>query len=224
VLDRNPKNGIKTVNKSVQIISVAFITLVLSLSAFASTSIDVKKSSVEWLGKKVTGEHSGSLDLINGVVTIEKGEIKSGRFVLDMTSIKVLDIKDEKWNKKLEKHLKDDDFFGVNYYPKAVFEFNVAAPLENVKEGEPNYHFKGDLTLKGITHALEFDAFVELNKTRARASGQIIVDRTKYNLRYKSNKFFDGLGDKAIYDEFFITFSVQTRKISEAPNTENPSK
>ncbi|MBT3228377.1 MAG: YceI family protein [Candidatus Marinimicrobia bacterium] len=198
-------------NKSTKNISVGLTTLLLSLSAFASTSIDVKKSTVEWLGKKVTGQHSGSLDLINGDVTIEKGEIISGRFVFDMTSIKVLDIKDKKWNKKLEQHLKKDDFFGVNFYPKAVFDFKIATPIKGAKAGEPNYHFKGDLTLKGITHALDFDAYVELKKSRAYASGQIIVDRTKYNIRYKSNKFFDGLGDKTIYDEFLITFSVQTK-------------
>ena len=179
--------------------------------AKASTPIDVKKSTVEWVGNKVTGSHNGSLEILKGEVILEKGVIKGGSFILDMTSIKVLDIEDEKRNKNLENHLKDDDFFGVNYYPKAVFEFSVATPIKGAKTGQPNYHFKGDLTLKGITHALDFDALVVLNKTGASASGQIIVDRTKYNIRYKSNKFFDGLGDKAIYDEFSISFHVLTQ-------------
>ncbi|MBC8374854.1 MAG: YceI family protein [FCB group bacterium] len=198
-------------NKSVQNIAVATTTFFLALSVFAGTPIDVKKSSVEWVGNKVTGSHNGSLEIQKGEVTIEKGEIRSGRFILDMTSIKVLDIKDEKWNKKLEKHLKDDDFFGVNNYPKAVFEFALATPIKGAKDDEPNYHFKGDLILKGITHALDFDARVDVKKKSASASGQIIVDRTKYNIRYKSNKFFDGLGDKAIYDEFSIIFNVLTK-------------
>ena len=198
-------------NKSVQNIALGLSTFFLSLSLFAGTPIDVKQSTVEWVGKKVTGEHSGSLEIQKGEVTIERGHIQSGRFILDMTSIKVLDIKDEKKNRSLEKHLKHDDFFGVKQYPKAVFEFANATPIKTAKKGEPNYHFKGDLTLKGITHALEFDALVDMKKKRTSASGQIIVDRTKYNLRYKSNKFFDGLGDKTIYDEFLITFSVQTK-------------
>ena len=185
--------------------------LLLVQASFATTPVDVTKSTVEWIGNKVTGSHNGSLEIQKGEVTIEKGMIQSGRFILDMTSIKVLDIKNEKKNKSLENHLKDDDFFGVDYYPKAVFEFAVATPLKGVKEGEPNYHFKGDLTLKGITHALEFDARVDIKKQGASASGQILVDRTKYNIRYKSNKFFDGLGDRAIYDEFSITFHVVTK-------------
>lgn len=198
-------------NKSTHNIAIYIITFLVSLSAFAGTPIDVSKSTVEWVGNKVTGSHDGSLEILKGEVTIEKGTIKGGRFILDMTSIKVLDIKDPKKNKSLEKHLKNDDFFGVNNYPKGVFEFSVATPIKGAKEGEPNYHFKGDLALKGITHALEFDARVDMNKKGATASGTIIVDRTKYNIRYKSNKFFDGLGDRAIYDEFIITFRVVTQ-------------
>ncbi|NQT62308.1 MAG: YceI family protein [Candidatus Marinimicrobia bacterium] len=198
-------------NKSRHNISIGIITCFLSLSVFAGTPIDVKKSTVEWVGNKVTGSHNGSLEIQKGEVTIEKGVIRSGRFILDMTSIKVLDIKDKKKNRSLEKHLKHDDFFGVNNYPKAVFEFAVASPIKGAKDDEPNYHFKGDLTLKGITHALDFDARVDMKKKSASASGQIIVDRTKYNIRYKSNKFFDGLGDRAIYDEFSITFNVLTK-------------
>jgi hypothetical protein len=30
----------------------------------------------------------------------------------------------------------------------------------------------------------------------------LIIDRTKYDITYKSGNFFSDLGDKAIYDEF----------------------
>ncbi len=186
--------------------------LVVSVStAYATTPIDIHKSSVEWLGTKVTGQHNGSLELKKGEVTIENSKLKSGRFIFDMTSITVLDIEDKKWNKKLEKHLKNEDFFGVKNYPAAVFEFSEASPIKNAIKNGPNYHLKGDLTIKGITHALDFDAIVNLKKSRAHAQGKIIVDRTKYNIRYKSGKFFEGLGDKAIHDEFTISFDVVTR-------------
>ena len=194
-----------------KIFPMAGMLLLLAQASFATTPIDLSKSTVAWVGNKVTGSHNGTLEIQKGEVTIEKGVLKSGRFILDMTSIKVLDIKDEKRNKSLERHLKNDDFFGVHNYPKGVFEFSVASPIKDAQDEAPNYHFKGDLTLKGITHALEFDARVDLKKRGASASGQIIVDRTKYNIRYKSNKFFDGLGDRAIYDEFIITFQVVTK-------------
>ncbi len=177
----------------------------------AATPIDIHKSKIEWLGTKVTGQHNGTLKLKKADVTIERGKLSSGQFIFDMTSIQVVDIKDPKRNKSLERHLKNDDFFGVNQYPTAVFEFSQATPIKGASSGEPNYYFKGDLTMKGITHALEFDALVKLKKSKGRASGKILVDRTKYDIRYKSGKFFDGLGDRAIHDEFTISFDVVTR-------------
>ena len=184
---------------------------IFSLPGLASTPIDTQKSKVFWLGTKVTGQHDGSIGMKKGEVTIEDNKIVGGRFIFDMTTIQVLDIKEAKWNKKLEQHLKNDDFFGVQYYPVSVFEFSDATPIKKAQKGEPNYRFKGDLTIKGITHALEFDALVDLKKSKAHASGEIIVDRAKYDIRYKSGTFFEGLGDKAIHDEFTISFDVMTR-------------
>jgi polyisoprenoid-binding protein YceI len=200
----------RSIRKLYPTILIALLVMIAQ-PAMAGTPIDTEKSTVEWVGNKVTGSHHGSLEIEKGEVVIENGRVKSGNFILDMTSIKVLDIQDERRNKSLENHLKDDDFFGVDFYPKAIFEFNEATPIKGAKGNEPNYHFKGDLTLKAITHALEFDARVDLAKSGATASGEIVVDRTKYNIRYKSNKFFDGLGDRAIYDEFSITFRVLTK-------------
>jgi len=188
-----------------------FLIIMLSHTAIAGTSIDVDNSQIEWLGKKVTGQHNGSLNLKNGEVYIEKGALTGGRFVFDMTSIKVLDIKDPKWNSKLEKHLKNDDFFATDKHPKAVFEFKEATPLKNANAEAPNYAIAGDLTIKGITHVVKFQARVDIDKKQSRAQGEIIVDRTLYGIKYKSGKFFEDIGDRAIYDDFQITFNVVTQ-------------
>ena len=184
--------------------------IVVAQTGYALTPIDIKKSQVLWLGTKVTGQHNGTIQLKSGEVDFTNKKVNSARFVFDMATIKVLDIEDPKWNKKLEGHLKDEDFFGVNNHPEAVFELSSASPIKGVQETAPNWRFVGDLTIKGITHAVSFDAFVDIQKNTARASGEIIVDRTKYGIKYKSGKFFDALGDKAIYDEFEITFDVVT--------------
>lgn len=36
------------------------------------------------------------------------------------------------------------------------------------------------------------------------ASTTFKVDRTKYDIKFKSGSFFENLGDKAIYDDFRI--------------------
>lgn len=187
------------------------LIMLTSLSALASTPVDVNQSTVLWFGKKVTGAHDGSLQLKEATVDIEDTLLKGGRFVFDMTSIKVLDIKDERWNKKLENHLKNEDFFAVDEFPEAVFEISQVKPLETLEADARNYDVKGDLTIKGITHVVRFQAQVDIRKKQSRARGEIIVDRTLYGIKYKSGKFFEDIGDRAIYDDFSISFDLVTQ-------------
>ena len=83
--------------------------------------IDTENSKVVWIGRKVSGQHHGIIDINNGYIDIEDNSIVGGEIVIDMTSIKVLDMTD-KYNKKLEDHLKDSDFFDVNNFPEASFK------------------------------------------------------------------------------------------------------
>lgn len=191
-------------------ISTALLILVAE-SGYAASTVDIDKSKIEWLATKVTGQHNGSLKLMSGEVDIKGQEIKMARFVFDMNSIKVLDIKEEKWNVKLTNHLKNADFFAVDNFPTSVFELKSATYLKASKTGEANYHFVGDLKIKGITHAIEFDARVDHTNSWSRAQGKMIVDRSKYDIRYRSKSFFENLGDKTISDEFTITFDVITQ-------------
>jgi len=190
---------------------IAMGTLLLSQVALAGTPIDVDRSKVEWLGEKVMGQHNGNLQLKKGEVEIENRTLVAGRLVFDMKSINVLDIKDPKKKGNLEKHLKDDAFFGVAQYPFAIFEITSAVSIQKAGPGEENYEIQGELTIKGITHAVSFKTLVDIKSKRSSASGKIIVDRTLYGIRYGSGKFFDGLGDKAIYDDFVISFDVLTK-------------
>ncbi len=178
--------------------------------AFASSKIDVDESKIEWLATKVTGQHKGTITLLSGELDYSDQNIKSAIFVMDMTSIVNLDIEGEQWRTKLMNHLKSKDFFDVPKHPTAVFELSSAVPIKGAKKGEANFHFVGDLLIKGITHSVEFNAWVDLKPSAAHARGQIIVDRTKYGIKYGSNKFFFNLGDKAIDDNFIITFDLLT--------------
>ena len=199
-------------NKRMLLTLIATTMLVLvAQSGYAAASIDIDKSKIEWLATKVTGQHNGTLTLKSGQVDIHGRDVKAARFVFDMNSIKVLDIEEEKWNSKLVNHLKSDDFFSVDKYPTATFELTSAKELKGTKAGEPNFTFSGELTIKGITHAVTFDALIDLTSAVARAQGRIIVDRTKYDIRYRSGSFFENLGDKTIHDEFTISFDVVTK-------------
>ena len=178
------------------------LTVVLSTTvAFAQTKgVDVAKSTISWVGKKVTGQHEGTIKLKDGAFFLKNNKIARGKFTVDMTSIQVNDLKAGEGKEKLEGHLKADDFFGVEKFPTANINFkNVTEKSNNV------YTVVGDLTIKGITKPVTFDLIVK-DKT---ATAKLVVDRTKYDIKYGSGSFFDNLGDKVISDNFDLTVSLQ---------------
>jgi polyisoprenoid-binding protein YceI len=189
-------------------ILLAALFSIVSANAFAKpTPIDTKKSVINWVGKKVTGKHNGRVWLKTGSVDLDKNTIKGGDFVIDMASIKVDDLKDPDYNGKLTGHLKSDDFFGVAAHPTSTFKITSVKPLK--KDGN-THEITGDLTIKNITKSVSFPAKVDIKGNKATAKGTLKVDRTLFDVKYGSGKFFDNLGDKMINDEFEIELDIKT--------------
>lgn len=179
---------------------VLLLTLTTGVAmANGPVKVNVKSSTVEWKAAKVTGEHTGTVDLKEANLDIVNGELKGGSFVVDMTTINCTDLEGE-WKGKLEGHLKSDDFFSVQKFSTASFKTTRVK-----KNADGTYSVIGDLTIKGQTHAIAFNATVTNNM----ASAKLKVDRTKYDVRYGSGKFFDNLGDKTIYDEFELAVNLK---------------
>lgn len=167
-----------------------------SLGSFAQTQkVNTERSTINWLGKKIGGQHEGTIDLKSGSLEMKKGMIASGSFVIDMNSIANTDLTDEGYNQKLVGHLKSDDFFGVAKYPTATLNITRATAFSNGKAT-----VSADLMIKGKTGTVTFDIMQKGNSYTA----QIEVDRSKYDVRYGSTSFFDSLGDKAIDDIFIM--------------------
>ncbi|NSL86831.1 YceI family protein [Chitinophaga solisilvae] len=159
--------------------------------------VDKQLSKVNWVGKKVTGQHSGTINIAEGKLEVENNVLKGGSFSLDTRSIAVTDIKDADGNAKLVGHLKADDFFSVDKFATASLVITKVAA-----KGNGNYDITGNLTIKGITNPITFPATVTVNGGKLTGKADLKVDRTKYNIKYGSKSFFEGIGDKAIYDEF----------------------
>ncbi len=189
--------------KTIKSLAVFVLALSLTTSAFAgSQNVDVTKSTVKWVGKKVTGEHFGTIAVKEGSLNAEKGKIVGGKVVIDMQSMKCDDIKDAGMGGKLIGHLKSDDFFSVSSYPTSEL---VITKVETTGSG---LTFSGNLTIKGITNPATFTASTSKIGKSTIYKGTLTIDRTKYNVRYGSKSFFDNLGDKVIYDEFTLDFSL----------------
>lgn len=168
--------------------------------------VDTKNSSLEWYAEKVAGKH-------NGIIMLSGGEIKNdhenltGTFEIDMTTIENKDQSGE-WKTKLEGHLKSADFFDVTKYPKATFAMTSATALKDAKEGGFTHTVKGNLTIKDKTNEITFDAVLKMEGEKIACVGTATVDRSKFDVKYGSKSFFPEIGDKMIYDEFKLKFSV----------------
>jgi polyisoprenoid-binding protein YceI len=174
-----------------------------SLPEPRSLNLDLKESHVRWVGKNVTGQHNGTIQIKSGEVQTKGETLTGGRFEIDMTSIVVEDLTKPKDNTKLTNLLKSDNFFAVVKYPTAVFQVKEAKP-----GAQGSYDMTGDLTIKGITNLISFPLKMEIAGAKARATGTATIDRTKWDIRYGSGKFFKNLGNKLIDDNFEITFDV----------------
>lgn len=163
-----------------------------------------EKTTINWKATKVTGEHSGIVKLKSGVFHIKEGKLKAGTVEINMMTIEDTDMQPGEYKTKLENHLKSDDFFSVEKHPVAKFEFMKA---EFVKD--KNYNITGNLTIKGITNEVSFPAIVDITEAKMEGMAAVItIDRTKWDIRYGSGKFFEGLGDKMIHDEFKLNVKV----------------
>ena len=167
-------------------------------------TIKPEASNIEWYAEKVTGKHNGLVNLKSGSIELANGQLKGGSFTIDMTTIKVTDLEGE-YAQKLEGHLNSADFFNTAEHQTAKFTITGVKPQT---EGVNNTIINGNLAIKGISHPVSFPAKVETTDGKFAAYGEIVVDRSKYDVRFGSNSFFDNLGDKAIYDEFTMKVSL----------------
>lgn len=181
-----------------------------SLNVFAQTyQANPDKSTVKWLGKKVTGQHNGAIKIKDGSLTQAKGAVTAGTFVLDMNSITNEDLTNEEYNGKLIGHLKSADFFDVAQYPTATF--SITKTVAKKGEGNNNFEVTGDLTIKGVTKSITFPAYILLNKSGFIASAKFTINRTDWGLKYGSKSFIDNIGDKAIDDNIWFDLYVVSK-------------
>ena len=176
---------------------------IIAVNKVTAFQVDNKNSKLLWTAHKVTGEHTGTINISSGTLNIENNALKNGSFKLDTRSITVTDIKDADSNAKLTGHLKSDDFFAVEKYPSADFQITGIKPQRNNQ-----YDLTGKLTIKGITNDISFPATIKVDKDKLTATAKVKIDRTKYDIKYRSKNYFENLGDKAIYDDFELDITL----------------
>ena len=168
---------------------------------------EVDSSTVAWKGFKPSGTHNGTIKISEGYFAVNDGKITGGNFVIDMKTIKDLDLEDPKWNGKLVGHLSSADFFDVENNPFSGFA------ITGVSEVDGKMMVKGNLTIKNIKKNIEFAAAVTVTGNELTFKSEVFtIDRTEWDIKYKSGRFFDDLKDKIINDEVEFVIEVKAKK------------
>lgn len=177
------------------------------LSGAKENKIDIAQSIVEWHGKKVTGQHNGTVKVSEGNVYVKDNKVIGGTVKVDIRTLENSDLaSDTDSKKKLEGHLKSDDFFNAEKYPFTTFVINSVE--ESNDPSKPKYIVKGNMTIRDITKGVSFPANIDINGNTVTADINADIDRTDFGLKYGSGKFFEGLGDKAISDFFNLKIKI----------------
>ena len=188
---------------------------VATASAESTTYVvDTKTSVIEWIGSKPAGKHNGTINLKSGEVAVKNDSIQSGKFVIDMNSIVVTDLKAGDGKEDLEAHLKgtgdkagEDHFFNATKFPEGKFE------ITSVTSVEGKATVNGNLTIKDITKPVSFPAMVTYKGDNMMlVSEAFMINRTQWNVNYASKSIFDDLKDKFVNDEIELVVKLNATK------------
>ncbi len=184
--------------------------------------LDLKKSEIVWTGYKGLGDyirysHDGIVAIKEGLVTYEKKHPKTIKITMDMTTISCRDIEKPSRRKRLEDHLKNDDFFAVQNFPMATFE---STKIEETGPGL--YKVFGSMMIRGIKNPISFDLQVTQKEEVYEAKADLTLNRTRWNVMYKSKQNISGFNekiestfetykDRLIHDNFDLTIKIITK-------------
>ena len=185
-------------------------------------------SEINWVGKKPTGKHSGTLGIESGQFDVLNGKIDGASIRINMDDIEVHDLKsDEDSHMKLTEHLRSKDFFDVQNHPFSTFELTNILPYDSVSKSErdiyakqnkafslyelknPTHQVTGNLTIRGTTLNISFPAYITIQEDEITASAEFNIDRTRWNIKHNEEaNFADKAQDQLIYNEVKVGFYI----------------
>lgn len=173
---------------------------------YEADNVDVTASVLNWKGSKPTGSHNGTVALKSGNLDVKNGLLNGGVFVVDLTTIKNLDMAGSDGAGKIEGHLKGDDFFDVEKYPTSTFT------ITKVKKDGSKLAVTGNLQIKDVTKSITIPAMISTESGVTVFKSEVFnINRADFNVKYGSKSFFDNLKDKFIDNMMEMSFVVKTK-------------
>lgn len=180
--------------------------VIISYSSLAQTRYELAASSkLNWRGEDVLRNgHDGTLTFQSGYLLTNDNKVSKGEFIIDMNSLISLDERTGKDIEGLTEHLKSNDFFSVESFPKSYFTI-FSAISSSTKD---QFEVKGFLTIKGIINQITFPAQITMANNQLLVKAEFIFDRTMWDITYQSKNFLESLKDTAIADQIKIKLNL----------------
>jgi polyisoprenoid-binding protein YceI len=182
--------------------AVVFLTMSFVSQVKKKLKVDIKNSTIEWKGFKPTGSHNGTINLASGSLVLEGATLIGGSFSVDMSTIE-----DSEDNKRLEGHLRSEDFFEIEKYAFSKFE------ITNCNTNDGKSFITGNMTIKDVTKEISFEGTIsQTDSTVTLKSEMFQINRADFNVKFKSKTFFNDLKEKYINDEFDMQVIIVAQK------------
>jgi polyisoprenoid-binding protein YceI len=183
-----------------------FFITVMSFHTYAQTRYQLadKKNVVQWRGEDILKNgHEGTIEISSGYLMLSnQNMVTKGEFELDMNTIMAIDERNGSDIKDLSTHLKSDDFFSVEKFPKSSFTITQVAPVSPLTSDQ--FKVKGYLSTKGIINEIQFPATITVKNNNVKVKAELKIDRMKWNITYQSKNFLSDIKDTAISDDIKI--------------------
>ena len=166
-------------------------------TAVAGTRANVikEKSSINFVGAKVTRDHKGQFKNFDGWIEYVNVQPSKISFDIDLNSLQTDDA-------KLDSHLKTADFFDVAKYPKATFTSTSLTPAPAGSPDGTTHLLKGTLDLHGVQKEVSIPVKVEQTADGVRATSEFTINRHDWGISYK------GMADDLIKDNVLMRLDL----------------
>lgn len=191
-----------------------FLIALMPISVLAQTRYELanKTNSIKWRGEDILKNgHEGTIEIRSGYLLISnQNVVMKGEFELDMNTIMAIDERNDSDIKDLSDHLKSDDFFSVEKFPKSFF--TITQVITASASTSDQFKVRGYLSIKGIINEIQFPATITVKDDNVKVKIELKIDRTKWNITYQSKNFLSNIKDTAISDDIKIWVDLSFKK------------
>ena len=165
------------------------------LPGATTANVIKEKSSINFVGAKVTRDHKGKFNNFDGRIEYVAAKPSRISFDIDLNSI-------ESDDEKLTGHLKSADFFDVATYPKATFTSTSLTEAPAGSADGATHLLRGTLDLHGKQKEVSIPVKTTQTGEGVRATSEFTINRHDWGISYR------GMADDLIKDNVLIRLDL----------------